>query len=444
MTVKRAVIYSRISKDRPDETSTTTQEQDARAYCARKGWTVVDAIEDAGQSAYSGKTRPGFHRALRLIRDGQADVMVVWRIDRFSRSIVGFWDHWRQIDDAGGELVSVTESWDTSTTVGRIVVSLIAGFAEMESDAKSARTARWHAYRRAEGMVPTGPRCYGYERTDDTLIIVDDEADVIRDIVDRIMAGDTLTAIARDLTDRELVTSKGKPWTRHAIRMLMRTPTIAGMLRSPDGGDPIEGSWTAIVDPDRWREVNDRLDDPQRRTTPGPERRWLLTGLVTCSTCLEPMRKMSRSLGRPPRYQCMTCARSVNVHETEEIIGAAIVELIDSDAWRQLRDARRAPRIDLSAVADEQNSVAEMYGRGEITLEQFRTINTGITARVAAAESEPANLPDVDDLAAAWPDLSADDRHLVATVVIDRVLVGPGRQGFNRFDPDRLSVDWRV
>src|SRR4051794_32075589 len=99
---RRAVIYVRISKDRDNETSTTTQRAEAEQYAKRKGWTVVAVEKDEGRSAFKANSkRPGFDRAMNMIETGAAEILIVWRLDRFARGIVSFWDSWRRIDAAG-------------------------------------------------------------------------------------------------------------------------------------------------------------------------------------------------------------------------------------------------------------------------------------------------------------------------------------------------------
>ena len=136
MTPKRVVGYVRISVDRDEETSTESQEQSIRAYCAKPGWSVVDVKTDAGRSAYgaSRKTRPRFNEAMELVRTGAANALVVWRLDRLSRSAKDTLDLVEELTAHGAELVSVTEGeLDPNKPTGKLLLTMLSGLAEMES-----------------------------------------------------------------------------------------------------------------------------------------------------------------------------------------------------------------------------------------------------------------------------------------------------------------------
>ena len=97
----------RISKNRDGETSTETQEQRVRAYCAAHGWSVVDVVIEPGRSAYksSRSTRPGFRNAMNLIRSGAADVLVVWKLDRAGRDVIDIRNLVSELAEHGAQFV---------------------------------------------------------------------------------------------------------------------------------------------------------------------------------------------------------------------------------------------------------------------------------------------------------------------------------------------------
>ncbi len=440
---RRAVIYVRISKDRDNETSTTTQRAEAEQYAKRKGWQVVGVEKDEGRSAFKANVkRPGFDKALRMIETGAADILIVWRLDRFARGIVSFWDSWRRIDAAGGELVSVTEDLDTTKVVGKILVGLIAGFAEMESEAKSERISSWHDHRRANGNIPTGPRPYGYDRAAGALTINEVEAAEIRKAVDDLLSGVSSYAIVQGMCERGTTTSHGNPWTRRGLGQLLRSPTIAG-LRADGAGGVLPGQWEPIIAPAAWRQVQTILDDPARRSSPSSSaRRWLLSGFGTCGACGGLLTSKSHAAGT--RYICRVCGVGAPAEPVDELVGATVVALVDRKAWDKLRAAGRAPGVDLDALENELVELAEMHRAGELTLAEWKVMRSGIAERAADADLEPVELPAVDDLATAWPTLTVEARQLVLAAVTQSITIGPVTQHRNRFDPERVSIDWRV
>src|SRR3982750_954761 len=103
--IRRVIAYIRISKDRETQTSIETQELEIRRYCDFKGWEVVKVMGDPGKSAYKkGTLRPEYNQAIKMIESGQADAIVVFRLDRFSRSVDEFWTALQAIANAGGNL----------------------------------------------------------------------------------------------------------------------------------------------------------------------------------------------------------------------------------------------------------------------------------------------------------------------------------------------------
>ena len=117
-TAHRAVIYVRISKDRTEETSTTTQEAICREYAERHGWEFVGRSRPRPIGIQTGFEGAGLDRAMRLLRTGAADVLVVWRLDRFVRSVAHFGKLWPELDAAKASFASVTEGFDTTTAMG--------------------------------------------------------------------------------------------------------------------------------------------------------------------------------------------------------------------------------------------------------------------------------------------------------------------------------------
>src|SRR5262245_54746232 len=189
--VRRVGIYIRISKDRANEVSTDVQEKLCRAYAAERDWQIIDTYTDRGRSAFRANVRrPEHDRALDDLELGAIDTLLVYRLDRLSRSAADFGAVWRRIDKAGGEFVSVCDGFDTTTAMGKAMVQIAMVFAELESGIKSERITDWHEHRAAGGAVPTGPRAFGYQpgRTG----IIDEEADLIRDAAKRIIAGHSL------------------------------------------------------------------------------------------------------------------------------------------------------------------------------------------------------------------------------------------------------------
>lgn len=441
-TPRRAVIYVRISVDRDDQLSTDSQERTAREYATARGWDVVAVEVDKGRSAFKEGRRPGLDRAMRLLRDGAADTLIVWKLDRFVRSVAQFGKLWRELERHGSSFVSVTDAFDTTTAMGRAMLQIAVVFAELESGIKSERIEAWHEERTLSGATPTGPRPYGFQRVDGGLEVDETEAAEIRSAASRLLSGESVSAIVRDMNERGLTTGRGSVWRQRTLNHVLTSPTTAGLREVEGVMRP--GRWDGILDRDTWDRVRALLSDPRRRLSPGPGRRHLLSGRLTCGRCGGVMRP--RNHGQGMRYGCTGtgCALSVPMAETDRLITSSVLELIDRDAWSRLRSAQTAPGVDVDALNAELEQLADLYGRGEITFDEWQVARRGITSRTARSDVMPVDLPDVVDLGSSWEGLPLEARQLVIDAVVEKVTVAPGQRGARSFDADRLSITWRV
>jgi DNA invertase Pin-like site-specific DNA recombinase len=442
--MRRAVGYVRISKDRPDETSTTTQEASIRAWCAAQRVELVDVIVEPGRSAFkaSRTSRPGIRKAMALIEAGAADAFVCWKLDRAARNTRDLLEFVE--DDLGAHgatFVSVTEQFDTFTPMGMVMMTIIAALAQMESATKSQRTTEWQTHRRATGATPTGPRPYGYRRQRNALVIDEAEATVVKGIAAAVVAGQSLRSIVRGLNDRGLVTRNGTPFNTRGVRATMLGTTVAG-LRQLDGRY-VPGTWPAILDRHTWDDVRAVLRDPKRNSGgSGLPRRWLLSGLASCGRegCGGPMGMRPHRAG--PRYTCDTCFLSIDAHQADDVVQGDVLDLLDRRTWKRLQ--RRGRHVDTADLEQRLVDLAQQRADHEITEPVWQVLNAGLMADLDEATAEPVALPDVDDIRAAWADLSIDARRLVVNAAV-RITVTPVvRLGANRFDPDRVQYDWLV
>jgi DNA invertase Pin-like site-specific DNA recombinase len=453
-TPKRAVGYCRISVDRENETSTETQEKAIRDYCASKGWQVVDVIVEKGRSGYkaSAKTRPGFTRALELIDSGAANALVIWKLDRAGRKVSQLAALIDDLHERGIGFVSITEGFDTSTAPGRMTAQMLGSVAEMESAQKSDRFLAWQDHRRTAGAPPAGHRIFGYRRERNQLLIDESEAAVLRKAADRVLAGDTLRSIARDLAASGVIGTGGQPINRMTLRQMLLNPAIAACREVPtdsseftDKGRFKRGTgalipsdaWQPIIDQADWAHVCSILTAPNRRSGPGNRRRWWLSGIARCGRCSTAekpvfMGAITHNSGR--RYCCPVCYLSVEVARTDAHLEGLLLALLSRKAWRALRQGRAVGEADgLDEALDE---LAARWKVGEIDGAEMDRLADAL--RREAAASPPPTLPDVEDVAKAWPKLDLDARRLVLTAATESLTILPS-QGVYGFDDTRIK-----
>src|SRR5688572_8968029 len=196
----RAGIYARISEDRDgDALGVSRQVADCHELAAARGWDITERYVDDDISAYSGKPRPEYRRMLADITGGQVDAVVVWHLDRLHRQPRELEQFFDICDRAGGvALATVSGDVDLATHDGRFHARIMGAVAAKSSDDMSRRLRR-KAQELARNGRPSGggSRPFGFEP--DRVTVRESEAQIIRELADRLLAGETLRALATDL-----------------------------------------------------------------------------------------------------------------------------------------------------------------------------------------------------------------------------------------------------
>lgn len=204
----RAAIYTRISQDRYADdparagAGVTRQRQDCEKLCKARGWPVVEVYTDNDTSAYDGRRRPAYEALLADIEAGRVNAVVVWHLDRLHRRPIELEGFMVLCERRGVTLATVTGDIDLGTDTGRLHARIMGAVARSESERKSVRGARAARQRAEQGRRNGHTRAFGHDGNR----VVPAEAKVIRQAARRILAGESLAAVTRDLNDRGVVT----------------------------------------------------------------------------------------------------------------------------------------------------------------------------------------------------------------------------------------------
>lgn len=281
-----AAIYCRISADREGrELGVERQEEDARALADRLGFMVtrVYVDNDVSASTLSRKPRPAYRQMLDSTRAGDYAAILAYSNSRLTRRPLELEELIALHAQTKVRIATVVSGEDDlSTADGRMVAryKAVADAAEAERTSERARRAKLQAAQ--QGRYRGGRRPFGYEA--DGVTVVPAEAEALHDAARGVLAGRSLLALARELNARGITTSGGKPIDGVNLRRLLARPRNAGLLEQ--GGKVVgAAAWPAIIPEDTWRAVVATFADPTRRTTPGPERRWLGSGVYLCGVC---------------------------------------------------------------------------------------------------------------------------------------------------------------
>lgn len=456
-------IYARISSDRDgDQLGVTRQRVDCERLAAAKGWRVVERYVDDDVSAWSGKPRPEYERMLDDYRAGVIRGVVVWHVDRLTRSPRDLEDFLDLCDEiATYNLACVTGEVDLATHSGRWMARMLGGMARYESDHKSERIRRKHEELALSGEVSGGgSRPYGYEV--DRRTVRPAEAAIVKECAKRFLAGESLRSITLDLNARGEPTASGGEWAAQSLRRILASARISGQ-REHNGEVVAKAKWPAIITPAQHRQIRALLADPARRTNSAP-RRYLLGGLLVCSHCGEKLVARPRAGGQR-RYHCAKgpgfsgCGKTaIKADEVERYVVHAIWHRVDDPkvAAAQSRqpkepDAKRW-HDQLDADRAQLEELAAAWGAKEMTMAEWRAAKQPIERRMTTAHKQIAKttrantldqfLGKGEELRAQWESLDLSQQHAIVAQILDHVVVGPGRPGYNRFDPARLRPVW--
>lgn len=449
-----AATYLRISDDRAGRgLGVTRQRQDTRRMAESIGAHDIREYRDNDRSASNGKPRPEY---LRLMADittgalGPGDVVVAYNQDRLCREPAELEDLMRLCRKTGVGLRTTTGEINVATADGRTHARLLGVIAKGESEKMAERISRAMDQRARQGK-PHGRTAYGWSREvtndpksgariDSRDVVNATEAAVVREIADRLLAGETVRGIRNDLTARGVPSPTGKGWYTHTIRHLVTRPRNIGK-RIHQGVPAFDGEWEPILDVDTWNRVCALLRDPARRTSRGNQPKHLLSGIAVCGVCRTPLRATGRDGGNYRDSHVQRNRDAVDVHVTE------LVETwLDSDEARGLLaglsdDETRAAVAEAEALDARLAAAADDYADGLIDRAQMVRITSRLRPQIDAARARASAVTDrpvwVDEIGrgAAFSSLPLDRRRAIirALFVVEIVPVAVrGRHGFDR------------
>ena len=463
--VRHAAIYARISNDpEGDRLGVNRQVEDCRKEAERRGWPVADLYVDDDKSAWSGKVRPEYQRMVADIDARKIDAVLFWHPDRLTRipiEMEQFTEVCRrnavEVAWMGGELLPRDSD-------GLLLLRILSAVASDSSAKTSKRIKRKNEERAAQGL-PTGggTRPFGYRP--DRVTVDPVEAVLVREAVDRVLAGDSVRAIAGDWNARKIATAAGKRWTVETLRRMLYSARLSAQ-REHLGEIVAPGKWEAIITPEETARLRAILDE-RTRTRMRPVRRYLLSGLLRCGLCDAPLVARPQ-VGGERRYVCAKgpghsgCGRmAINAEPIEAFLAEAVLTQLDAPAVAaalaaaQSADAATAAEHDALRQDREQlDQLAKAYGERLVTFPEWLAARAPIEARIDAAQRKLSRMsrsaaldPYVgksDALRATWETLPKNRQRSIVSALLDRAVIRSAVPGRTTFDPDRIAPVWRA
>ena len=264
----RCAIYTRKSSEEGLDmafNSLDAQRDACAAYIASQkseGWVALPGRYDDG--GFSGGTleRPALRRLLADIEAGRIDIVVVYKIDRLSRSLMDFAKLVEVFDRHNVTFVSVTQSFNTTTSMGRLTLNILLSFAQFEREVIGERIRDKFAASRARGMWMGGHPPLGYDVRDRKLVVNDVEAAAVHSVFERFLAVGSATTLARTLAAEGMTTKRGHPIDKGAVYKLLNNRVYVG--EAVHKGTAYPGEHQPIVTRALWDKVHAILAESPR------------------------------------------------------------------------------------------------------------------------------------------------------------------------------------
>lgn len=508
-------LYLRLSNANENSDSLERQEHDLREWATREGLSIRTVWKDYGRSGYKpGVRREGFDSALAALAAQEVGTLAVWKLDRLTRQgmkVIG--ELLESVAVSGGRLVFLRDGLDTANgAAARIPLGVLSELARGESENISLRVRSRKAADRRAGRYLGGAAPYGYVVTTDrrlrpnedpfvTITGPTSEYALARDLVRRVLDGDSLLAVARDWNAQNVPTRRGGTWRPSTLSNVLRSPTLNGLMTEMVREAAADGTEAKSIRPYRDPETGEYIS-------------LMAEGFAPIATASEQARALSLMDGRLRRYgrgtgsvrtpksllgmvaKCDSCGRalttfgdsyrckraftdgsncaspvSVSVGVLDDAVRRAWSRRLaasEHDAGVLARvGARWLERFDPSSLhehrelqqqiadAEERLSLAadDHYIRGTLDRDRFARVSTGLTERLGRLRARLAELPSPEaDLSALLdPELSlpgieaapvAEARDLLR-LVIEGVYVSRAPRRGARFSPqERIRFAW--
>ena len=269
----RCAVYTRVSTEHGLEqefNSLDNQREAAEAYVrsqAHEGWRLLPARYDDGGYSGASMERPGLQRLLSDIKSGRTDIVVVYKVDRLTRSLADFAKLVELFDAHSVSFVSVTQAFNTTSSMGRLTLNVLLSFAQFEREVTGERIRDKIAASKRKGLWMGGVVPLGYRVETRKLVVHSEEAETVRLIFERYLALGSLPALQQELRGRGVLTRArthssgqvvgGVPLTNGPLAYMLRNRMYLGEINHKGQSHP--GEHDAIIAPDLFASVQDTL-----------------------------------------------------------------------------------------------------------------------------------------------------------------------------------------
>ncbi|MED3888261.1 recombinase family protein [Priestia aryabhattai] len=291
----KCIVYVRVSTDEQAKHgySIAAQLEKLEAYCISQGWELTEKYVDEGYSAKD-LHRPYFEKMMNKVKEGDVDVLLVYRLDRLTRSVMDLYKILKVLDTNNCMFKSATEVYDTTSAMGRLFITLVAAIAQWERENLGERVRLGMEKKTKLGKWKGGTPPYGYKIENKQLVINEDEQDVVKTVFELSKTLGFYT-IAKQLSLKGFSTRKGGEWHVDSVRDIANNPVYAGYLtfnqnlkeykRPPREQTLYDGNHEPLIPKEEFWQLQDILD--KRRTLGGKREtsNYYFSSVLKCARC---------------------------------------------------------------------------------------------------------------------------------------------------------------
>ena len=475
----RFAIYSRISRDRIGAgLGVERQQEDCEALVRELGGTVVAAYSDNDISAYSGKHRPGYEALLQSIKAGEIDAVAVWHQDRLLRRTIDLETYIDICQPLNVATYTVKAGQlDLATPSGRAVAKTLAAWASYEVETSTDRVKAAKLQAAKSGKTSGGNRAYGWKQ--DGMTLNEAEAPVVKEIVERFIAGESWNTIALDLNTRSIPTAKGKMWAAINVSNVAKLKRHYGIREH--NGQEYKAAWTPLLSRETWDELQLAIKRGQaiygKRSY---SRKHLLTGFVFCGKCggrMKVINAQQRDGSYSPAFSCrkfdhrgveVGCGNVKRKKEpVEDLVIECLMYRLDTPDLSAMLDSSKGDTQELKGLLREHETqgmrlqeILNLYSTGEMTFDEYKVAKTTATARLEelgrelerkSGTNKTSLIPAGQSVRDAWDKAGLEWRRQLLDAVVEKVLIYPKQKGDGKsrykqwiFNVDRVEIKWKA
>lgn len=459
-------LYLRISDDKAAGAGVHRQQQDTEALAKRRGWDVSLYIDNSVSAYKKNVRRPEFERLVADLTARAIDGMVVYDMDRLARQprdlerLVDLYEP--QTKKRGATVAPLVFGTcqgeiDLANDTGIWMARTLVNMAHKSSADTARRVARAHLQRAQEGRTTGGPRPFGWQA--DRLTLHPVEAPLLQKAVDDVLAGLSLTGIIREWNAAGVTSTSGNPWrTTPLLRAVMLSPRMAGYrvhqgdIAVSRDGQLVMGGQDPMIDVTKWETLCGILSDPERaKGKHDGGRRYLLSGLLRCGNCAQPMVGNAVTKLNTHFYACKTGCRKNSI--AGERIDERVQELYERHVAERAAERTLPVNAEWTGAAEEADvaeQLAELLAAVKSRQIKWATVFPtiqGLEARqeeltkekrahLASQRSKPVNLT-------SWSEMTVERRRVTLSDLLYAVVVEPRKSTSSKFDPTRVQPAWR-